>query len=407
MGLWDRLFEKPKRDRFAGQMMEAMRQAGEQMPIRYDADQFKLLVGENSDECLEVFLRNAYEEYRATPRDLRPLVLERFARISQPVEFPKKFEEARLHLMPRVRDRFYCESWPLRSQVRDLPARKLPYRPIADHLGVGLGYDEPDRIIDLFEENLTDWGTSFDEGLVIACENLRQRSQQRFLTPAPGVHVSPWRDGYDASRLILLDLIRDHEVRGDYVVIAPNRDTLILTGSDDRDGLAVMLALAKEALKQPRPISGIPVRLEQGSWKTFFPEIRYPDLNAFRSLRVQTLAGEYEEQKELLVQVHEKTGEDIFVASCTLVQKKHSEELASYCVWSQGVKSLLPQADKVFFLQGKSPEKSEMVAAGDWEHVREAISHLMKPAGLYPERYLVEQFPSPDQLSAFGREISF
>ncbi len=39
--------------------------------------------------------------------------------------------------------------------------------------------------------------------------------------------------------------------------MVPNRESLIETGSDDEDGLEAMLSLAKDALKKPRPISGI------------------------------------------------------------------------------------------------------------------------------------------------------
>ena len=54
--------------------------------------------------------------------------------------------------------------------------------------------------------------------------NQSEISQENFTCPAPGVWASPWRDNYDASRLVLLDLIRRHKVKGDYVAMVPNRD---------------------------------------------------------------------------------------------------------------------------------------------------------------------------------------
>ena len=38
---------------------------------------------------------------------------------------------------------------------------------------------------------------------------------------SPGVWVSPWRDNYDASRLVLHDFLRSHEVKGDPVAVVP------------------------------------------------------------------------------------------------------------------------------------------------------------------------------------------
>src|SRR5436853_346163 len=48
-----------------------------------------------------------------------------------------------------------------------------------------------------------------------------------------GVYISATGDNYDASRLMMLDLVRKMPVRGDYIAMVPNRDTLVITGSDD------------------------------------------------------------------------------------------------------------------------------------------------------------------------------
>ena len=59
-------------------------------------------------------------------------------------------------------------------------------------------------------------------------------------------------DCYDASRLLLLDTIRQFRVKGDYIAMVPNRDTLIVTGAEDADGLKAMVGLAKDAVQKPR-----------------------------------------------------------------------------------------------------------------------------------------------------------
>ena len=48
-----------------------------------------------------------------------------------------------------------------------------------------------------------------------------------------GVYVFTTNDGYDSSRLIILDLIRQFQVKGDYIAMAPNREMLIVAGSED------------------------------------------------------------------------------------------------------------------------------------------------------------------------------
>lgn len=64
------------------------------------------------------------------------------------------------------------------------------------------------------------------------------------------------------SRLLLSNVIRQIEVKGDPVAMIPNRETLIVAGSEDAAGLAAMLLLATEALQQPRLISGVALRLD-------------------------------------------------------------------------------------------------------------------------------------------------
>ena len=60
--------------------------------------------------------------------------------------------------------------------------------------------------------------------------------------------MSATKDGYDASRLLLSDLVRQFEVRGEMIAMVPNREDLLITGSEDEDGLRGMLSLAAEAL---------------------------------------------------------------------------------------------------------------------------------------------------------------
>ena len=55
-----------------------------------------------------------------------------------------------------------------------------------------------------------------EEALEVALANLRELPMQ-FLAPqsGKGTYVSATKDGYDASRLLLSDLVRQLEVRGD------------------------------------------------------------------------------------------------------------------------------------------------------------------------------------------------
>jgi hypothetical protein len=57
----------------------------------------------------------------------------------------------------------------------------------------------------------------------------------------------------------------------------------------------------------------------------------------------------------------------------------------------------------VFFVRPKGEGGGEVVATAPWERVAAVVGGLLRPAGLYPERHLVEGFPSGEQLAALGR----
>src|SRR5262249_48561791 len=142
-----------------------------------------------------------------------------------------------------------------KAQLDGLPFLDWPHRVVADHLIVSLVYNLPEVMVQVQQQNLSDWGRSLEETLDVACKNLRQLSHDRWDNPCPGVWVSPWRDNHDASRLILTDLVQACVVKGHHVAMVPNRDTLIVTGSEDEAGLADMAMLADKALGQDRPIT--------------------------------------------------------------------------------------------------------------------------------------------------------
>ena len=115
---------------------------------------------------------------------------------------------------------------------------------------------------------------------------------------------------------------------------------------------------------------------------------------------MQSSDQDYAEQKELLDQFHEKTGEDVFVASFSVMQHKDTGHHTSYCVWPEGPISLLPRAERIVL---GGDDQSPVMAL--WEKVAEIAGDFMTPMGMYPERYRVEGFPTADQLAAMGNEL--
>ena len=304
-----------RRQKFARLVAAGLRKAGEPLELRYDPAQFRLV--SEGDESLQVDLANTYREYIAASSAERKSILSRFIRswIEGCKGIPDEFEDAAYDLLPGVRSRSTYELLKLQMGDQGETGFRWPYRVVADHYGAGLVYDLPHAMSQINGQQLTRWGVDFDEAMDVALDNLRKISEQGFARLAPGVWRSAWRDNYDPSRLLLVDLIAAHEVDGDPVVMVPNRDTLLLTGSEDEVGLGIMAAAAEEATQQPRPIHTMPIRLEFGSWTPFLPPKELPAYLRFKQMVINSLGQDYEEQRALLTTTHQQQSDDVFVAS--------------------------------------------------------------------------------------------
>jgi hypothetical protein len=377
-------------------MMDAIRRAGETRPIRYDPDGFTL-----ASQKGEYHLRDAFRAY-CLAKDRARTFGDAVAIWFADMRLPEKYEDVNPDLLPKVVRRTEYDASLLELNWDGGEARGSRTWLIADHLAVVAAYDLPECIMTLMPHRLAArWGVAYEKALRDACANLLEISEGPFENPRPGLYVSPWRDNHDASRLLLTDRIRRLDVKGDHVAMVPNRDTLLVTGSADSAGLARMAEIAMAALDEPYWVSALPVRLTDGGWVRFMPDAEHPSFRDFKSLRTRSIGADYGEQQETLKRLFELDDADILVSSYFVGEKRATRGYVSYCVWTDGVTQVLPQTDVVAFMFSDKPEGARVVAA-DWDSVFSTMAEAMTPVGSYPERYLVSQSPTPDQLSAMG-----
>jgi hypothetical protein len=272
------------------------------------------------------------------------------------------------------------------------------YKVIAEHLALGLVHDMPESVAEMPKDQFEEWGVPLDEAFAIATENLDRMSERPFERLAAGVYLSPFRDNHDAGRLMLMGRIRRLSVRGSPVAMVPNRDTLIVTGTDDPGGLELMAKITEAALEEPRPISGIPVWLDEDTWRPFVPDEEHAMYVPFGRLRVLSLASDYSAQKQLLDAVHAKAGDDVFVASFTVIEHTESGQLSSYCTWTRDVKTMLPRTDSVVFVDPDAPDEPAVTRV-DWDRVARVMGSRMELLEVYPPRYLVDSFPTAEEIA--------
>ncbi|MBW3595847.1 MAG: DUF1444 family protein, partial [Planctomycetes bacterium] len=395
MGLIDRFLGPARPDRFAQQLISAMRQAGDPRSAVYDPAEFQLKFYDGEKEVGIASLRNLYDEYCKVPRNMRRHQMRHVVRalLSYHKELPEEFADAQCDLRPMVRTRSYFDMIRLQQEAEGNEGPNIPYQPIGDHLAASLVYDLPESMRTISQDSLDDWGITYYEAMEAARRNLEE-AEFRFAGIDERVYASVTGDNYDASRLLLTDLIRKLSVQGDHVAVVPNRDSLLIAGADDEQGLAILAELADKALEEPRPMCAIPMRLDGDEWVPWFPPPGHPLTDKFRLLEVKSLYGEYADQKPLLDAVHEKQGVDVFVATYSAIEKE-SGEVMSYCVWSKGVDAYLPKTQKVMFVE----EGQQELIGGDWDAVQRVVGRLMAPVeDLYPPRWRVRDFPSAAEL---------
>ncbi len=400
MGFFDWLIGPPKPDQYAHLLRDELRRVGDHRESAYDRESFALSFTVNGEPAGLVNLRTMYKDYCSLPRAKRRVHLKSVVRamLSYQKELPEEYEDARPDLLPAVRTRSFFELMRLQQEVegnRDLETP--PFQEIGDHLLVSVVYDLPELMRSISRQSLEDWGIGFYEAMETARANLEEM-QFAFASLGTQVYASVTGDNYDASRLLLLDFVNKLELEGDPVAVVPNRDTLLITGADDTEGLVMVADLAERALDKPRPLNAIPLRLTDGEWVTWRPDPSHPAAGKLRLLEVKSFYSEYAEQKSLLDALHERNGIDRFVASYTAIETKDGRVL-SYSVWSQDVESMLPETHEVIFY---SADEERLVARGEWSRVWEIVGDLMQPMDIYPKRYLVTEFPSAEQLAKIG-----
>ena len=254
------------REAVAAKLLRAIQRAGLE-GSRYLPESFEIEVEGGGRLNLE----NAAAEYERAGFLRRGAVLRRwvaFAREAASGTIPKSIDEARANIIPIVRNQAFFANLDL--QIADGGIRPSPpVQPLAADLTVSLAYDGKLAIAGLNASDLDAWGISVDEAMKIARYNIRMRTPDGLREISPGLHVSPYRDNHDGSRVVLTEVISRLSVQGDPVAFVPHRDVLIVTGTDDRDNLVKAAEMAMEALDDPRIISGRAICFQAGGWRPF------------------------------------------------------------------------------------------------------------------------------------------
>ncbi len=400
MGLFDFFSSKPSPEKFARLAMAALQQAGVQGELNHDVTNFSLTYQSSAAREHTANLHNVYIDYCNASKGNRDVELSRYAQsiVQMQTELPTDFTEVKSRLLPLIRgrmDEMVVQNFLPMTTTSGEPvcvSTPLSIDPMCD-IVVQLGYDSPFSIQRISPSQLTTWNVGFDDAMQVATDNLRDRTTDKWETLIPGAFIGSWNDFYDSSRVLLPDCLYRLPLVGDPVVLVPAREALLVTGSRDTAGLAALVAVAEKVLlEKPRHISMNMLRYDGQHWQPFMPEgAAGEQLQRFQR---EMLAGNYEQQKDALEAQHQKSGNDVFVATFSRFQEKDSTHVFSLATWTEGVDTLLPQVDRVMFvrLNAAHTEAIDSVAV-NWHDALELTGSMMEATDYWPSRVRVRTFP--------------
>jgi hypothetical protein len=402
MGWFDQFSGPLSEEKFASRLMDQLVEAGDRRQATFDASRFQLQFRQAGQDVGYANLRNLYDEYLTHAARDRDKFF-RFAvrsLLASHKPLPDDYRDAACDILVTVRNRSYFSLLEMRNWISADPHFSWPYQPLGEHLGIGLTYDLPEAMVMLQNLHLHDWGVSFYEVYERALGNLAE-IDATFSTIDDHSYVSATGDHYDASRMLLPELIQELKVVGDPVAMIPNRDRLLLTGSDDVAGIESVALIAQQLLAHPRPLTGVAFVYRNEEWQTWLPHPDHPAYATLKSLGLQTLHQDYQEQTHLLGMWLSQTEPEARAAEFRLHGAEAKQPPISYCVWQEGQTWLLPRSDRVCLLPAGKRTHHPLVEGLNcsWEQMERIAGDLLEEQEMYPVRYRVREFPTAQQLS--------
>jgi hypothetical protein len=196
-----------------------------------------------------------------------------------------------------------CRNWQLKvqRQLKHEVELGAVRRRFNAELNIALVLDAPEALRLVSPYDVKAIGLGEAHLMDRAFQNLHARSTQAFIEVKPGLYLSPYDDSYDAARLVLPRLLEGLKLVGDPVAFIPNRSTLIITGSNDAEGLLGAVELVASALKKSTErVSTMALKRTDFGWESWLPPSTNPARAALEQLVHEQLGDELSHGGEML-----------------------------------------------------------------------------------------------------------
>ncbi len=388
--------ERITRAEFRREVIALLHAAGLEGPFTHDEEGDRLVhAGEGSFD-----LREAYDNMAGLPAAQRADLLGRAIRgLVKAPSIPTTWAEARDLVRLSVTPRISVVAAEIRRS-RGSTEGATPQAELTPHLVLQLVLPQTKtRQATVSMDLVAHWGVPVEEAFRTATENLRRVSNTGWglMKEAPGVYFSPWKDGFDASRVTLPRLFAGVPLRGRPVALAPSPSAFAFAGSDDEEGLFHLARLSRRLYEQSKTYLFLrPIRLaEDGeSWEPWLPERGHGACEPLRLLHAINECGDYAEHAAIVRRAAESKGAVMRMPALEIVQSLVGAETMTVTRWKAGGTCALPRADAIILER----DDGEVLGWARWDAVAKPLRLRALPG--YPTRYLATTFPEDWQLGS-------
>ena len=219
------------------------------------------------------YLDNAYSEYKADPEFLDD-VLVRHVNVLRAFIREDGFKKNPSDLVPVIKDNGYLENVQEVLKKTQDDGAGIYFERLNSDLVVLYAFDSPDSLSFASKKDLMEAGVNTSDLRKLAISNLNTRLPSITREGDDSLSMIVAGGMFEAS-LLLFEKIwsKDNfKVKGDIVVFVPSRDVVLVTGSEDSDGLSRASAIIKES-DWPYMISPNPFVRKNGQWERFNPPL--------------------------------------------------------------------------------------------------------------------------------------
>ena len=260
-------------DEFTGYYVASLKQASPTLEVEVIHD-LELRVSEaGSENQFQTFLDNAYAAYMSD-QGARDEIIDQFvASQIETFEMHKRPGIDACRVVPIIKDRSWLEAVLASMDDNDVEFPTPLYEDYNSELQVFFAEDSEHNIRYLNIENLDGLPCGREHLLELSCANLKRiLDQQIEVSGSDGIYMLTAGGNYETSLLLMHSLWRGNflDVEGRTVISIPTRDLLLVTGSEDPDGIAQIRYVGEQAAAET-PYSVTPVLFvwEEGRFEVF------------------------------------------------------------------------------------------------------------------------------------------